>query len=119
MYSYEKIDLGNYRSDTYFLVGFVRPDPLQCEEYAPDEDADEYGVALVRSADSPMNDNTKIIRMDNAHSQTPHVDNVYLPPESDEDVKTELGEDWTYSDMRAFLLSNWRTYADLYRHYNK
>lgn len=117
MYSYEKIDLGDYRGDAYFLAGFVRPDPTRYEEYEPDEDADEYGVSLVRSAKSPIEENTEIVRMDNAHGQTPHVDNVYLPPDSDEDEKTELGTDWTYSAMRAFLLAEWTTYADLYRYY--
>lgn len=119
LHSYEKIDLGDYRGDTYFLAGFARPDPLQYERYDPGEDADEFGVALVRSAETPVDDNTEIVRIDNAHGQTPHIDNVYLPPGSDEDVKTELGENWTYSDMRSFLLSEWRTYADLYSYYNQ
>lgn len=119
LHSYEKIDLGGYRGDTYFLAGFVRPDSLQFEEYDPDEDAEECGVALVQSAETPMGDNTEIVRLDDAHGQTPHVDNIYLPSDSDEDVKTELGKDWTYSEMRAFLLSEWRTYADLYRYYNE
>lgn len=119
MYSYEKIDLGDYRGGTYFLAGFVRPNPVQDGSYDPDEDADECGVALVRSAQTPTADNVEIVRVDDAHGQTPHIDNVYLPPDSCEGVKTELGEEWTYSEMRAFLLSEWRTYADLYRHYNE
>lgn len=119
LHSYEKIDLGNYRGDTYFLAGFVRPDPLESETYNPDEDAGGCGVALVRSAEIPADDNTEIVRIDNAHGQKPHIDNIFLPPRSDEDVKTELGENWTYSQMRAFLLSEWQTYADLYSYYNE
>lgn len=115
MHSYEKIDLGDYRGDTYFLAGFVRPDPTQDGEYDPDEDAHEYGVTLVRSAETPTGGNMEIVRMDNAHGQPPHVDNVYLPPDADGNEKTQLGEDWTYSEMRRFLLSEWRQYVDLYR----
>lgn len=117
MHRYEKIDLGDYRGQTYFLAGFVRPAPTKKREYNPDEDAHEYGVTLVRSAKSPVDDNTEIVRMDNAHGQTPHIDNIYLPPDSSEDKKTELGDEWTYSRMRRFLLSEWRSYADLYSYW--
>lgn len=119
MHSYEKIDLGDYRGDTYFLAGFVRPAPTRRDHYDPDEDAHEYGVSLVRSANSPVGDNTEIVRLDNAHGQTPHVDNVYLPPSSDEDEKTKLGEDWNYSKMRRFLLAEWRSYVDLFAYYRQ
>lgn len=119
MHSYEKIDLGDYRGDAYFLAGFVVPDPMQDGEYDPDEDADEYGVTLVRSAETPTDGNTEIVRLDNAHGQPPHVDNVYLLPDADRNEKTQLGEDWTYSEMRRFLLSEWRKYADLYRYYQE
>lgn len=119
MHSYEKIDLGDYRGDTYFLAGFVRPDPTQDAEYDPNEDAHEYGVTLVRSAKSPVDDNTEIVRLDNAHGQTPHVDNIYLPAGTDEDEKMELGDDWTYSKMRRFLLSEWQSYADLSDYYRE
>lgn len=117
MYSYEKIDLGGYRGKTYLLVGFVRPKPDGWDEYDPDEDADEYGVSLVRSGETPISDNTEIVRLDNAHGQTPHIDNVYLPGGSDEEEKTELSEDWDYSEMRTFLLSEWKTYVELFEHY--
>lgn len=119
MYSYEKIDLGDYRGDTYFLAGFVRPDPTQDDEYDPDEDAHEYGVTLARSATSPVNDNTEIVRLDNAHGQMPHLDEVYLPSASGEAQKQVLDESWTYSKMRAFLLSEWQRYADLYNYYRE
>jgi hypothetical protein len=117
LYSYEKIDLGDYRGNTYFLAGFVVPDPYQYDEYNPDKDADEYGVTLVCSAETPTSHNTEIVRLDNAHGQTPHVDNLYLPPDSREDEKIELGDDWTYSKMRRYLLSKWRDYADFYSYY--
>lgn len=119
MHSYEKIDLGTYRGETYFLTGFTRPEPSRYDEFDPDEDADEYGVSLVRSGETPINDNTEIVRLDNAHGQTPHIDNVYLPSDSNEDEKTELGEDWDYSKMRTFLLSEWQTYVELFEYYQK
>lgn len=119
MHSYEKIDLGDYRGDTYFLAGFVRPAPTRKAEYDPDEDAYEYGVALVRSARSPVADNTEIVRMDNAHGQIPHVDKLYLPPVSRESEKQKMDESWTYSKMRRFLLSEWQRYVDLYAYYNE
>lgn len=95
------------------------PDPRQYGEYDPDEDADEYGVTLVRSAGTPTNDNTEIVRLDNAHGQTPHVDKLYLPDSSVESGKTKLDDDWTYSRMQQFLLSEWRKYVDLYRYYQE
>lgn len=119
MHSYEKIDLGNYRGETYFLAGFTRPEPSRYDEFNPDEDADEYGVSLVRSGEAPIKDNTEIVRLDNAHGQIPHVDNVHFPPDSDEDEKTELGEDWDYSRMRGFLLSEWQSYVDLVEYYHE
>lgn len=119
MYSYEKIDLGDYRGKPYFLAGFVVPNPRQYDEYDPDEDADEYGLTLVRSAETPTSHNTEIVRLDNAHGQTPHVDNVYLPPDSHKNEKVELGDDWTYSKMRRYLLSEWRKYVDLYSYYQE
>lgn len=119
MYSYEKIDLGNYRDNAYFLAGFVVPDPRRHAEYDPDEDADEYGVTLVRNAEILAKDNTEIVRLDNAHGQIPHVDKLYLPDDSVESEKTKLGDDWTYSRMRQFLLSEWRKYVNLYHHYQE
>lgn len=116
MYSYEKIDLGDYRGNAYFLAGFVVPDPRQYAEYNPDEDADEYGVTLVRNGGTPTKDNTEIVRLDNAHGQIPHIDQLYLPNDSVES-KRKLGHDWTYSRMRQFLLSEWQKYADLYHYY--
>jgi hypothetical protein len=119
LHSYEKIDLGHYRRDTYFLAGFVRPAPTQYGKYDPDEDAHEYGVTLVCSARTPMDDNTEIVRLDNAHGQMPHVDRVYLPHSAEENDKRKLDESWTYSKMRTFLLDKWQRHADLYRYYDE
>lgn len=118
MYSYEKIDLGDYRDNTYFLAGFVVPDPRRYDKYNPDEDADEYGTTLVRSAEVPTKNNTEIVRLDNAHGQTPHVDKLYLPDDSIKSRKTKLDNDWIYSRMRQFLLSEWQKYVDIY-HYHQ
>ena len=89
MHSYETIDLGTYRSDSYFLTGFVKPDPSDYAEFDPDEDAEEYGVTLVRSSTHPLEDNIQIVRMDTTHGR-PHLDRVYLSPDADEDTKVWL-----------------------------
>lgn len=119
MYSYEKIDLGEYRGETYFLAGFVRPDPIRYDEYDPDETANEYGVTLVRSAGTPIADNVEVVRLDNAHGQTPHIDKVYLLQDSDEVEKEKLGNDWNYTKMRRYLLSEWQSYVDLFKYYRE
>ena len=113
MHSYETIDLGTYRGDSYFLTGFVEPDPSDDAEFDPDEDGEEYGVALARSSAYPLEENTQIVRMDTAHG-TPHLDQVYLTPDADEDTKVWLEQGYEYHRMRAYLLENWKRFVDQY-----
>lgn len=110
MHRFEAIDLGTYRGDDYFLVGFVEPDPEARAEFDPDRDARNYGVSLVRSGTSPLEENTQIVRMDTAHER-PHLDLVYLPPDA-ESRKRWLDSGYTYRRMRKYLLVNWRTFVD-------
>jgi hypothetical protein len=118
MYSFETLDLSTYRGDDYFLAGFVEPDPSEEEDYDPDNDADEYGVTLVREASHPLEDNIEIVRMDTAHDQ-PHLDKEYLPPDADEEKKIWLDHDYSYGRMKEYLLANWKSYVDYYIHYNE
>ena len=118
MHSYETIDLGIYRGDSYFLAGFVEPDPSNHAEFDPDDDADEYGVVLVRSSTHPLEENIQIVRMDTAHG-TPHLDRVYLPPDVDADTKVWLNEGYEYSRMRTYLLANWEGFVDQYIVHNE
>lgn len=117
MYRFESIDLGSYRGDDYFLVGFVDPDPSHHEEYDPDEDADDYGATLVRSTSHPNEENVEIVRMDTAHGR-PHMDRVYLPPDADLERKEWLDEGYTYERMMRYLLVNWKEFVDRYILYN-
>lgn len=110
MHRFETIDLGTYRGDDYVLVGFVEPEPAAGEDYNPDRDADEYGVSLARS--DPSGSNVEIVRLDTAHGQRPHVDQLYLQP-GRRDRKTALGEDYTYERMKRHLLTHWRRFVDL------
>lgn len=118
MYSFEPIDLNTYRGDDYFLMGFVEPEPSDGEDYNPDEDAENYGVTLVRKAANPFEENIQIVRMDTAHGR-PHMDLVYLPPDADEERKEWLDDDYTYKRMKQFLLANWEVFADLYIQHNE
>lgn len=117
MYRIESIDLGDYRGDAYFLVGYVEPDPEDCEDYDPDEDADNYGWSLVQKAESPLDENVEIVGMDTRHGY-PHLDKRYLPPDSDEDRKVRLEDGYSFQRMRDYLLQNWQDFADLYIYYN-
>lgn len=113
MYSLETIDLGTYRGDYYFLKGFVEPEPSGGEDYDPQEDAENYGVALVREASTPLEDKIQIVRMDTAHGQ-PHMDKVYLPPDTSKQEKVWLEDGYTYKRMKQYLLANWQEFADRY-----
>jgi hypothetical protein len=117
MYRFESIDLGTYRGEDYFLVGFVEPDPGDCAEYDPDKVARNYGATIVRSGNSPREGNTQIVRMDTVHGR-PHLDLVYLPPDA-ETRKRWLDRKYTYQRMREYLLANWRTFVDRYRRWNE
>jgi hypothetical protein len=112
------IDLGNYRGDNYFLVGYVEPDPTDYEEYDPAEDAEDYGWSLVQKAESPLDENDEIVRMDTRHDQ-PHLDKEYLPPSSNEEKKEWLEDGYSYRRMRNYLLQNWQDFADLHIYYNE
>ena len=118
MHSFEPIDLGTYRGDDYFLMGFVEPEPSEGEEYDPDEDAENYGVTLVRGRTHPLEENIEIVRMDTAHER-PHMDLVYLPPDTDEERKVWLDDGYTYKRMKQYLLANWKTFADRYIRHNE
>lgn len=118
MYSFESIDLGRYRGNDYFLKGFVEPDPSVREVDDPDEDADNYGVALVQAEDGQTDANVQIVRMDTAHGQ-PHMDLEYLPPDTDKQRKEWLDEGYTYERMKQFLLTHWETFVDLYIQYDE
>lgn len=116
MYRLETIDLGSYRGDDYFLVGFVEPEPD--DDYIPDEDAENYGVAVVRKGEGPLEDNQEIVRMDTAHGQ-PHMDHVYLPPDTAQERKTWLEDGYTYERMKQYLLSHWEEFANRYIRHNE
>ena len=118
MFSFEMIDLGNYRGDDYFLKGFVEPEPFEGEDYNPDRDAENYGVTLVRAGGHPLEDNIQIVRLDTAHGQ-PHMDLVYLPPDASEERKIWLEDGYTYERMKRYLLSNWEKFADQYIQHNE
>lgn len=118
METFETVDLGTYRGDDYFLVGYVVPKPDEGQEYDPAVHADNYGWSLVRKAESPLNEATEIVRLDDYHGK-PHMDKEYLPPECDEERKVWLHEGYSFSRMRDFLLSNWRRFADLYIYHNE
>jgi hypothetical protein len=118
MHSFEPIDLGPYRGDDYFLISFVEPEPSEGEDYDPDEDAENYGVTLVRRGTHPLEDNIEIVRMDTTHEQ-PHMDLAYLPPDTDEERKVWLDDGYTYKRMKQYLLANWKTFADQYIRLNE
>lgn len=118
MNSLETIDLGSYRGENYFLAGFVEPDPSQSEEYDPDTDADNYGVVLGKEGSFPHEKNEEVVRMDTRH-EGPHMDRLYLPPDSNEDRKIWLDDDYRYSRMKKYLEENWKRFADLYIQYNE
>ena len=114
----ESIDLGNYRGDNYFLVGYVEPDPEGDGDYDPAEDAENYGWSLVRKPESPLDEHDEIVRMDTCHDQ-PHLDKEYLPPDSDRENKVWLDAGYSYRRMRDYLLQNWQAFADRHIHYNE
>lgn len=118
MYSIESIDLGTYRGDEYFLVGYVEPEPEQGEDYDPDRDAENYGVSLVQTGVGLIEENAEIARMDTYHGQ-PHLDKEYLPPDADEAEKVLLEEGYTIDQMKRYFLENWQSFADQQIHYNE
>ena len=118
MYRFDSIDLGRYRGDNYFLVGYVEPEPEDGENYDPETDADDYGWSLVQKAETPVDDNDEVVGMDTRHGQ-PHLDKEYLPPDSDEDKKEWLDDGYSFRRMRDYLLANWQDYADLHIYYTE
>jgi len=118
MHSFESIDLGTYRGDGYFLMGFVEPEPSEGEGYDPAEDAESYGVTLVREGAHPLDGNIEIVRMDTAHGQ-PHMDLVYLPRDTAKDRKVWLEDGYTYKRMKQYLLANWKMFVDQYIRHNE
>ncbi|WP_324666184.1 DUF7718 family protein [Haloarcula sediminis] len=118
METFDNIDLENYRGDNYFLVGYVEPDPDGYEDYDPEKDAENYGWSLVQEAKSPLDEKDEIVRMDTCHGQ-PHLDKEYLPPDSDEEKKVWLDDDYAFYRMRDYLLQNWRDFADRHIYHNE
>jgi len=112
------IDLGTYRGDEYFLVGYVEPDPDDFADFEPAEDAENYGWSLVQKAESPLDENDEIVGMDTRHDQ-PHLDKEFLPHDSEEEKKVWLDDSYSYQRMRDYLLQNWQGYADLHIYYNE
>jgi len=118
MERFESFGLGDYRGDTYLLVGFVEPDPHEYDEFDPAEDAVNYGWTLVQKAESPLDKNVEIARMDTRHGQ-PHLDKEYLPRGTNEEKKMFLEDGYSFERMRDYLLENWQKFADLHIHYNE
>ncbi len=94
MFRLDSIDLGNYRGDNYFLVGYVEPDPDGFDNYDPADNAENYGWSLVQKAESPLDENDEIVRMDTRHGQ-PHLDKEFLPPDDENEKKVWLDEGYT------------------------
>lgn len=88
------------------------------DDYSPAEDAENYGWSLVQKAESPLDENDEIVRMDTRHDQ-PHLDKEYLPPDSNEEKKMWLDDGYSYRRMRTYLLQNWQDFADLHIYYNE
>lgn len=118
MYGFERIDLGEYRGDNYFLAGYVEPDPDDYGDFNPAEDAVNYGWSLVQKAESPLDENDEIVGMDTRHGQ-PHLDKEYLPPDSSEEKKVWLDDGYSFERMKNYLLQNWQDFANLHIHYNE
>ena len=118
MHSFETIDLGSYRGEDYFLTGFVEPETENEEAYDPDVDADGYGVSLAQSASGRLEDNTEIVVLDTRH-MGPHLDKRYLPDDADEEDEVELGDEWDYTRMKTYLLSNWKDFVDRHLYYQE
>lgn len=117
MHRLETVDLGTYRGDAFFLVGFVEPEPVDGVHFDPDRDAEAFGVSSARS--TPLRSNLEIVRLDTAHGRGPHLDRLYLPHAGPEDRRVWLEKDVTYDQMRRFVLANWRRFVDLYVRYNE
>lgn len=118
METFEAIDLGPYRGDDYFLVGYVDPAPSNGDAYNPKVDAENYGWSLVQKKESPLDENIEIVRLDTRHGQ-PHMDKEYLPLDSDENSKTYLDDGYSFRRMKRFLLANWTQFADLHIYHNE
>lgn len=117
MHRFSGLDLGSYRGDNYFLAGYVEPNLEEETEYNPEVDAENYGWSLVQKKESPLDENTEIVRMDTRH-EGPHLDKEYLPSDVDDD-KIWLDDGYGFYRMRDYLLSNWQYYADLHIRYNE
>ena len=111
-------DLGNYRGDNYFLVGYVEPGADDGDDYDPAEDADNYGYSLVQKAESPVDENVEIVRMDTCHDQ-PHLDKEFLPPDVEAEKKVWLDDGYTFRRMKGYLLENWQKFVDAHIYYNE
>lgn len=109
MHKLETITLGEYRGDTYIITGFVEPKPTDSGGFDPIRDARNYGVSLARlTADHRTN--VEIVVVDTAHGHA-HMDLRYLPRQSPRARKHPV-PDWSYQEMRAYLVANWKRYID-------
>jgi hypothetical protein len=118
MYRISTIDLGSYRGDNYFLVGYVEPEPDDSDDFEPEEDAENFGWSLVQKRESPVDENVEIVGMDTCHGQ-PHLDKEYLPPDVEAEKKVWLDDGYTFRRMKDYLLENWQKFVDAHIYYNE
>lgn len=84
-------------------------DPDEFDSFDPSDDAQQCGISVHFQPDDPYASHVEVARIDTGHGE-PHFDRLYQPDQP----KEWLGQDYTYEDARADLLSNWREYADQY-----
>ena len=109
MHKLRTLSLPAYRGREFFLTVFVEPDPDSVDSFSVPADADEWGLSLHFQPDDPYESHTEVARIDTSHGE-PHFDHLYASPQR----KEWLGQDYTFADARRRLLSNWRTYADVF-----
>ncbi|MFB6293438.1 MAG: hypothetical protein ABEH60_04170 [Halonotius sp.] len=107
MHKLRTLSLPAYRGRVFFLTVFVEPDPDSVDSFSVPADAEEWGLSLHFQPDDPIESHVEVARIDTSHGE-PHFDHLYASPQR----KEWLGEDYTFSDARRRLLSNWRNYAD-------
>ena len=89
-----ELELGEYRGETYFLVGRARPGLNDLEEFA----------VTIYYNDERTEETVEIVRIDTAHDYT-HIDQLYRRDEPKEAL------DVGFWEAIETLEENWRTYA--------